>query len=147
MKNYVYLMLVLGIALVACQKDKNKTKQYSTWYINGQEINTNEVNSTIGKVTAVINSFDNSNRFSLTFNVGYFPTFGEYWVNCSQQNPSWCCLSIYYNGKGYYTKDNIFVTANRLNNKASYDLDSSWMFDALVAPTDSILVYGTFNEP
>jgi len=93
MKNYVYLMLVLGIALAACQKDKNKPKQYSTWYINGQEYKTNEVSATRGKATHILGTDWNGylKGFSIRFHSGSFPDAGSLSLNCSNvQNPAWC---------------------------------------------------------
>ena len=147
MKNIIYVFLALAIALSACKKEQHK--QFSTWYVNGQEFKTNEVHATRGKATHILGTdwTGYQKGFSIQFHSGYFPYNETLLLKCGNvQNPAWCCVTIHLDGTSYEGQEGAVIRGVLQNNKASYILDSTWMYSVLDR-SDSILVYGTFNEP
>ena len=106
----------------------------------------------IGKAVAYLETISISNGFSIKFNTGSLkgglPTSGSFKLDCSQQNPQWVCMAILYRDTGYLSKEIKFeyLIASQRNGKAQYTLDTTWFYNSYRA-NDSILVYGTFNQP
>lgn len=143
MKKSILALLLIS-TLFSCKKDE--PKQFSTWYVNGQKFTTNDVRYDKGKARNEISSNNQTDRFDIYFNLGELPITGNFLINCSQQNPHWCCMAIIYQGKGYVEPKNAFIYASFYNGKARYTLDETWFYNEL-DNNDSILVKGTFNEP
>lgn len=151
MKKTIFPVLsVICLCNTACKKEDNR--QYSTWYVNEDTFTTNDVKTDIGKVVANIQTNNISNGFWLWFNTGSlrggFPTSGSFKLDCSQQNPQWVCMGIFFKDTGFLSNENNlkYIAASQKNGKAQYILDTTWFYNSY-RPNDSIKVHGIFNQP
>ena len=138
----IYIPLLSLLLFAACKKKK----QYSTWYVNDEKFRTNDVKLTKGKAKHIMAPHDINNRFVIEFYLGSFPSDDRYLINCSQQNPTWCCMVFIYNGIGYIKPKDSYLYASNNNKKFRYTLEPTWFYNES-DPNDSILVKGEFNEP
>jgi hypothetical protein len=146
------------LLLFACnKKDKDAPKQYSTWIVNGADtFTTNNVDTQIASnpdhsnYGAVLASHDDKNRFSLAFQLDYFPSNGKYQLYTPPAGGTvLTAIKFYYNNQFYYHTmskiDTIYTSS--INNKPSYAMPPSWFINYNNPTGDSISIQGTFNIP
>ena len=139
-KYFTFLPLIL---LTACNKDNKK--QYSTWYVNGQEFKSNNVKKDIGNSASLINCYDEINRFTIGFIIP-LPTFGTYPLLIgTYAHPDSVNINFYYNNNFYipYHNGELKIIGNK---KFKAELSPAW-FKNYDDPFDTVLISGTFNEP
>ena len=139
-----YLTFLPLILLTACNKDNKK--QYSTWYVNGQEFKSNNVKKDIGKAVSVIACRDEINRFTLTFYFSSLPTSGVFHViRGKNAHPDSVNFVFYYNNNFYtpYHDGSINIINHK---KFRAELSPTW-YKNYDNPLDTVLISGTFNEP
>lgn len=106
-KSLLATVCALCLCNAACKKEDDR--QYSSWYVNEEPFSTNDVKTDIGKAVAYLETTSISNGFSIKFNTGSLngglPTSGSFKLDCSQQNPQWVCMAIFYRDTGYLPKD------------------------------------------
>ena len=153
-----FLSLLL---LFSCdKKDKKKSKQYSTWIVNGTDtFTTSNVDSQIAcnpdksYCSATLMCEDAINWFNIGFYLDYMPSSGNIPLADFLQIPSnksnYIFIYFYYQNKGGYIPmhpelDTMYIYSN--GNKISYNLDAMWFVNNNDL-TDSILIQGIFNIP
>lgn len=142
MKKIIIVFLLLT-TVCSCKKDRQK--QYSTWYINGQKFTTNDVRVDAGKAIYIISSNNFTEGFSLT--LFHKVSSGTVNIDCDNNNPTFGCLAITHLDTGYIPKPPLQLAANLINRKSSYLLREAWFYNSYRPDEDSILVKGVFNEP
>lgn len=147
MKRNSFIALVfLLIFTASCKKSENL--QYSNWSINNESFSTNDIKVDEGKVRHEIITNNYHIGFQIVFNLGYFPTSGNFKLDCSLQDPNWVCFNILYRDTGYLPKpiNNNYILASINNSKGSYVLQPTWFYNSYRS-NDSIKVQGVFNVP
>jgi hypothetical protein len=142
MKKTIPILCI--ISLFTCCKKKNDNP-YSFWTVNGKNFKTNDVSIAKNPVVFDWGTTSIKNGFSFSFSYGRYQT-GRISLGCSTHDPAYGCFGIVYNDTGYGAKynDGYYMQASMVNNRMQYVLDSTWLYDGI---GDSVLVYGTFNEP
>lgn len=139
-----YLNILFLLLLISCNKDNKK--QYSTWYVNGQEFKSNNVQKDIGKIVSGIMGGEQANRFTLAFYFSPLPTSGTFHViRGKHAHPDSVNFVFYYNNNFYtpYHDGSINIINNK---KFRAELSPTW-YKNYDNPLDTVLISGTFNEP
>ncbi len=153
MTKQIRVAAVLAIFfLLAC--NKNKHKQYSTWYVNGEAYSTNDVklvSSKGGQADLRGKVSPTQEEFSIGFSTRYlYDKHGSFLLtnDSTNYNPFDAGMSIWHNGTYYILANNLkdTVTASRFNDKLQLGMTDVW-FKNYYNQDDSILVSGTFREP
>ncbi|PSK91438.1 hypothetical protein [Taibaiella chishuiensis] len=144
----VLFIAALSCSLFSC--DKNRNKQSSYWYINGERFESKDVELAIGKGGAYLGKADRDNGFSLGWKLTSPPQAGYVGISIDtvSYNPALFKVS-FSQGDAIYTlsrhnPDSVLVSY--IGGKVRYDLAPAWFF-SYSNPRDSALISGQFNEP
>lgn len=144
--------LILLSAVCCCWMscDKNRNKQYSTWYINGESFYSRDVVFATSKGGNNLTKTGTDNGFSLGSGLTSAPQPGYLGISIDavSHNPALFRVHFYQNGAGYQLSSHNpdSVLASYVNGKLRYEMPAAW-FVNYTDPTDSVLISGTFNEP
>jgi hypothetical protein len=144
--NKQSFFIIIIFLFSSCKK--TLSPQYSNWTVNGASFSTNDIKVDEGKARHEIVTNNYHNGFQIIFNLGYFPTNGNFKLDCSLQDPNWVCFNILFRDTGYLPKVNNsnLINATINNSKGSYVLQPTWFYNSY-RTNDSISVQGVFNIP
>ena len=149
MKSVVWPILILLIAAIGCKKENPANNRYSTWTVDGQVYQTNDVNVVEEKALSLLSSRDMSKRFKLAFHEQTkLPISGD-WPLRYEVNPGRYPTAGFYVDTMYYiplSKTENSLRASGSKGSASYNLPPTWFY-YYYDYSDSVLIEGTFNEP
>ena len=140
-------LLPLFICLLSfanCKKKDNRN--YSYWQVNQDKFSTNDVSVEEGKGIHQFYAQNLSNRFWITFNLGYFPVSDSFKIDCSLAAFSWVCFVVNYKGISYINPNKSYLKALSVNGNPQYQLSPTWFYNENKF-SDSVLVQGVFNKP
>jgi len=142
------LLLLLCLALFACNKEKKKP--YSYWTINGEEFKTNETQIYYGNAAI---EFRSSNLFPAGFFIYFqnnrsFPGLDSILMDSSGY-PNTVRFDIIHNDTGFvpYYGPPSYLYKSYVNGHTQFELKGNWLYHSYRPDEDSVWATGTFVVP
>lgn|GEM_PF-1404176 len=141
------LLLLLCLALFACNKEKKKP--YSYWTINGEDFKTNETQIYYGNAAIEFSSSNLKPGFFIYFmNNRSFPDLDSILID-SSGSPYTVRCSIIYNDTAYSSYYGIpaYLHQSKVNGHTQFELKGNWLYHSYRPDEDSVWATGMFVVP